>query len=288
VPPPENALARPAEGLAGASPTVQPPRLLKARLEGGVWNHYFFSNLSTRLALPWTRVFLALGFSPRTVSLLSFGLAWVGALLIAFGGGLFWPAFGGVLFIVSLLWDHSDGQVARATRTGTLQGGLLDTILDRWIEMLWIAGLAVGMALSPGRALLVSEPWVFPLLGAWAVHAQLYVRWSNIQRDLYLLQKELKAARREQAGDTITIDARPITDRTPDLSRTFLPFAFNRDTTFWMLLAVTLTPWWDLGLAAFAALHTVLGLRQNSKTFRELRKADTRAVRALLDPDYHK
>ncbi|HET6398334.1 MAG TPA: CDP-alcohol phosphatidyltransferase family protein [Candidatus Thermoplasmatota archaeon] len=278
---------------AAQAPTVNPANpaanLLKGRLQGGLWNHYFFSNLSTRLAIPWTRLFLALGLTPKAVSLLSFTLAAIGGLLVAFSPGPAWMAgFGGALFIVSLLWDHSDGQVARATKTGSLQGGLLDTILDRWIELLWVGGLCVGILAGGHDRVLVGAPaWAYVLIAAWAVHAQLYVRWSNLQLDLYLLQKELKAAPRDATGQRIIVEAPPY-EKKPDLSHTWLPFAFNRDTTFWLLLAITLTPWWDVGLLAFALLHTGLGLRQNGKTFRELRKDQVKWVSRVVDPDYHK
>ena len=71
--------------------------------------------------------------------------------------------------------------------------------------------------------------------------------------------------------------------------RTFyIPFAFNRDVTLWILFVITLIPYWILGLLVFAALHTLVGLEKNWYTFQDLRRSDTNVVRGILDPDYHR
>src|SRR5688572_5621008 len=132
---------------------------LKGRFSHGVFNYTFLGNVTTRMAIPWTRLFLKLGLTPNAVSCLSFLAAMAGAPFVALATT--WSALvGGGLFILSLVWDHSDGQVARATKTGTLQGGLFDTILDRWIEFLWVGALALG-CITNDRTLFDIPTWGF-------------------------------------------------------------------------------------------------------------------------------
>lgn len=258
---------------------------LKGRFSQGVFNYTFVGNVTTRMAMPWTWLFLKLGLTPNAVSCLSMLAAVAGAPFVALGTT--WSALvGGGLFILSLVWDHSDGQVARATKTGSLKGGLLDTILDRWIEFLWVVALAIG-CITNDRTLVDLPAWAMVAIAAWAVHAQMYVRWSSLQHDLYRLQKELRAAPRNPLDHTIVVDARPLPAK-PDLVRAWSPIEFNRDTMLWTLFVVTVTPWWEVGLLGFALLYTAQALRRNTLTFIAMDSKEVVAVRALLGPDYHK
>lgn len=268
-------------------------KALKARYHHGVWNRYFFSNLNTRLALPWTHLFVALRLRPNHISTLSFLLSVAGMLLIAFRPEPAWmPMLGGGLLMLGLLWDHSDGQVARLTGKGSPGGGLYDTILDRWIEFGWVAALGVGLHEGAGRTLYAYPDWLVLLVVAWAAHSTLYVRWANIQKDIYLLRRELKEGARKHPQPGVII-VRPEVPREPgaipNVRMLYVPFAFNRDVTMWLLFLLPLSPDWVLGLALFAFLHSLRGVEKNWYTFRDLTRKDTPAmVAGLLDPDYHK
>lgn len=268
-------------------------KALKARYHHGLWNRYFFSNLNTRLALPWTSLFVALRLRPNHISTLSFLVSLAGMALIAFWPDPAWmPMLGGALLMVGLLWDHSDGQVARLTGKGSPGGGLYDTILDRWIEFGWVAALGVGLYRGAGRTALEYPPWLVLLVVAWAVHSTLYVRWANIQKDIYLLRRELREGDQRHPEKGV-LRVRPEVPRAPgaipDVRMLYVPFAFNRDVTMWLLFALPLSPDWLVGLAVFAGLHSLRGVEKNWYTFRDLTRKDTpAAVAGLLDPDYHK
>lgn len=266
---------------------------LKARYHHGLWNRYFLSNLNTRLALPWTHLFIALRLRPNAISTLSFLVSLAGMALIAFLPSPAWmPMLGGGLLMLGLIWDHSDGQVARLTGKGTPGGGLYDTILDRWIEFGWVAALGVGLYEGAGRTAYTYPTWLVLLVVAWAAHSTLYVRWANIQKDIYLLRRELReGTRRHSAPGVLKVKPEVPRERSaiPDVRMLYVPFAFNRDVTLWMLFLLPLLPAWILGLAVFAFLHSLRGVEKNWYTFRDLKRREAPAmVAGLLDPDYHK
>ena len=261
---------------------------LKGRYHG-LWNRYFFSNLNSRLALPWTALFIALKFPPNAITLLSFAVSLAGMYLIAFDPFHLSVVTGAVLLMVGLLWDHCDGQVARKTGTTSATGALLDTVLDRWVETGWIIAIGAGAMLGNPRPLILSLPiWLALATAAWAVHAQLYVRWANVQRDLYIIRKELMTAHQSAAGNEMLLMVRPPRNGHLPVTTFYLPIAFNRDLSLWMLFVITIIPAWNLGLLIFAALHTLLGLEKNWYTYRDLKRGGHDIVSSMLDPDYHK
>lgn len=263
---------------------------LKARYRHGFWNRYFFSNLNTWLALPWTRLFVAAGLSPNQVTFLSAFVSLGGSILIAFEPD-FWrgAALGTLLLMIGIWWDHSDGQVARITGKGSPAGALLDTVLDRWMEFAWVAALGIGVLRGHGPTLIDWPPWMVLAAAALAVHGTLYVRWSNIQKDLYLLRQEIQQSQMEDRPGHFVVEPRTKHHgRLSPVTTFYLPFSFNRDVTYWMLVAVTLCPAWVVGLAVFGALHGLRGLEKNWYTRGDMKRGDSAMVAALLDPDYHK
>lgn len=261
----------------------------KQSYQAGVWNRYVFANITTRMALPFTWVFLRLGLSPTQVSLLSFAASLAGMAVLVVEPMPASTIAGALLLMVGHLWDHSDGQVARATGKGTLQGGLLDTILDRWVEAGWVLALGLAVALRPTAYTHLDWPhWMSLAVPAAAVFGILYFRWSMVQKDLFLLQKELRNLRTD--ADTpqyVRLDLSQQPRPPPSVTTFYVPFLFNRDVTIWMLFAATLIPDRLVGLAVVALAHVAKGLEKNWYTFGDLRK-ETLQVHALLQPDYHK
>jgi phosphatidylglycerophosphate synthase len=264
-----------------------PKAWLKQRHQDRILGPHFFSALNGRLATPWTRLFLALRLTPNQVSVLALLVSLAGAWLVASDPYADWtPWLGGLLFMVGIWWDHSDGQVARATGKGSLRGALFDTVLDRWIEMLWIGALALGPFVGDDSPLrrAVHPGWVVAA-GLWALQANFYLRWINVQNDLYNVRKELLAGRSAD-GDTVRLPPRRAQRTTPRMF--YIPLAPTRDLSFWMLAAVTWSPWWLEGLAVYAAFHMAVGLERTYYAMRDAGRAGTNQVRAFLDPDYHK
>jgi phosphatidylglycerophosphate synthase/putative flippase GtrA len=87
---------------------------------------------------PWTSLLVRMRFPPNVITSLSFAFALGASLGVA--SGRF--ALGGWLFVVSGTLDFLDGRVARSTGRTTPGGAALDSVLDRYVESAFIAGLA--------------------------------------------------------------------------------------------------------------------------------------------------
>lgn len=115
--------------------------LLANRVDDG-----FYSTFVVRKASkPLTRIALRLGWSPNTITVISFAVGLAAAASFA-GGTWPWLLLGAVLLQISLIVDCVDGEVARATRRFTALGAWLDASTDRVKEFAAYAGLAIGSA----------------------------------------------------------------------------------------------------------------------------------------------
>ena len=85
----------------------------------------------------WTQL-ARVRFPPNAITSLSFAFA-LGAGLGTAAGRF---ALGGWLFVVAGALDFLDGRVARSTGRSTPGGAALDSVLDRYVESAFIAGLA--------------------------------------------------------------------------------------------------------------------------------------------------
>jgi len=96
---------------------------------------------------PSVRLARRLGLSPNGVSVIAFVLAVVGAVAFAAAPRvdrlLYLAGAGGV--VLNGWLDLVDGELARATDTGGPEGDLLDHVLDRYADVVLIAGLAAGV-----------------------------------------------------------------------------------------------------------------------------------------------
>jgi len=102
-----------------------------------------FRSLADRLLAPFLRGALALGLSPDAVSVAAFLLA-AGAAGAFYLGGIWYLA--GALLVFSNGWlDLLDGALARELETDSRAGDLLDHVLDRYADVVILAGLAAGI-----------------------------------------------------------------------------------------------------------------------------------------------
>lgn len=262
---------------------------VKQRYRYGMWNRYFLSILNTRLAYPWTRLFVLLRLTPNQVSLLSLFVSIAGMAVIALAPAPLWRAgLGGLLLMVGIWWDHSDGQVARLTGQGSSGGALLDTVIDRWVESGWLLALGLGLLYSGTPQAREYPPWFVLSVVSAAIFANFYVRWSNLQKDLYILRESLKAAAADSPAHELRVATPPRVEGPGDVRMFWIPFSFNRDVSFWILFAITWTPYWIEGLLVFTALHGARALEVNWYTFQGVRHGDPEAVARFVHPDYHK
>jgi phosphatidylglycerophosphate synthase len=133
---------------------------LKGEFEGFV-DRYF----NRKLSRWFTRLFLAIGLSPNSVT----ALAGLIGLLAAAGFGLGTYSAGvvaAVLFQLAAVIDCCDGEVARLTFTESPFGAWLDLVLDNIVHMAIFAGIAVGLYTTRmGQA----DEWVPVALGVAAI-----------------------------------------------------------------------------------------------------------------------
>jgi CDP-L-myo-inositol myo-inositolphosphotransferase len=123
---------------------------LAAKEGDGLISPLFNRPISIRISarLSSTRI------TPDQITVASFVLALVGAVLLAIGN----PAptlAGGLIVQASSVLDGCDGEIARLKRRATRRGAWLDTILDRY------ADTAVTLAITLAAARLWDGPWVW-------------------------------------------------------------------------------------------------------------------------------
>ncbi|GGL58507.1 CDP-alcohol phosphatidyltransferase family protein [Halocalculus aciditolerans] len=110
-----------------------------------------FRPLASRLLRPFVAASARLGLTPDGVSFIAFLLA------VAAGGAFYWggPAGGddvwfyalGALLVFLNGWlDLLDGALARELEADSPGGDLLDHVLDRYADVVILAGLAAGIA----------------------------------------------------------------------------------------------------------------------------------------------
>lgn len=96
---------------------------------------------------PFVEGFDRAGFTPNGVSVLAFGVAVAAAVGFALGGdsGRGWYVVGALLVLLNGWLDVIDGALARRQRVASAGGDLLDHVLDRYADIVIIAGLAAGI-----------------------------------------------------------------------------------------------------------------------------------------------
>ena len=85
-----------------------------------------------------------LGFTPDALTLTGFAITAVGAVLVS---QQLWLA-GGLVVFVGGVFDMFDGTLARATGKVSKLGAFMDSVFDRWGEMLVYVGIIAGCAFA--------------------------------------------------------------------------------------------------------------------------------------------
>lgn len=115
-------------------------RLIKG--EQGKMNDGPISRYLNRPVSSWITQNLLLGtnVTPNQISLLSWALSCIAAVLFAAGGQATLAVGGGIAQLASIL-DGCDGEIARFKRLGSEFGGWFDAILDRYADAFLLFGL---------------------------------------------------------------------------------------------------------------------------------------------------
>ena len=101
--------------------------------------------LASYLEDPVARLLSRLGIAPNVLTLLGLVIAGASAFLIASG----YLAAGGVVLLLSGVFDTLDGAVARSTGRATRFGAVLDSVVDRVSESVILLGLLIFFLRSP-------------------------------------------------------------------------------------------------------------------------------------------
>ncbi|QDX41351.1 CDP-alcohol phosphatidyltransferase family protein [Salarchaeum sp. JOR-1] len=106
-----------------------------------------YRSLASRILRPFVRLSVRLNFTPDGISVAAFALAVLaaGAFYRAGPGPDWWYGVGAVLVLLNGLLDLLDGAVARELDTDSPAGDLLDHVLDRYADIVILAGLAAGI-----------------------------------------------------------------------------------------------------------------------------------------------
>ncbi|WP_255191103.1 CDP-alcohol phosphatidyltransferase family protein [Natronobeatus ordinarius] len=95
---------------------------------------------------PFVRGFDRLGMGPDGVSVLAFGMAIAAAVAFALGGqDPIWYVVAAAFVFLNGWLDVVDGALARAQGVASSAGDLLDHVLDRYADIVVVAGIAAGV-----------------------------------------------------------------------------------------------------------------------------------------------
>jgi archaetidylinositol phosphate synthase len=102
--------------------------------------------VANRMLRPFVSLSTRLGLTPDAVSVIAFALAGGASAAFYLGGAdPIWYFAGAVLVFLNGWLDLLDGALARELGTDSKAGDLLDHVLDRYADIVIIAGVAAGV-----------------------------------------------------------------------------------------------------------------------------------------------
>jgi len=123
---------------------------------------------------PMAKAFVRTGVSPNTITFLGLVIGILAALLFARGEQL----LAGIVLLITGFFDVMDGAVARLLQKETAFGGVLDSVIDRYVEFLLYAGIIyafkVGAIAEPG--FIIGWGWAWGVLAITGSFMVSYIR----------------------------------------------------------------------------------------------------------------
>ena len=111
--------------------------------DDGFISRYLNRPVSRRIS----EILVRTSISPNGISVLSFAVGIVGAVMFCMGGYV-WTILAGLAIQISSIVDGCDGEVARLRFQSSKFGGWFDTILDRYADTAIVAGVSFGYWLA--------------------------------------------------------------------------------------------------------------------------------------------
>lgn len=135
------------------------------------------------ISIRFTWLLVRTPIRPNTVTVAGGVLGAIGALLFAVPTLSMWMRLGGLLLIqTAIIFDHIDGELARATRRFSPGGGFLDTfVTEVFLHLAVTSALAVALYLQHGTVAWLVAAAAFILLKSLSI-ATFYVRGFLTER----------------------------------------------------------------------------------------------------------
>lgn len=122
--------------------TIRVDRIDQHSIEEEIISH---NTLIHRIVRPAVRGIAPTGVTPNQLTTLRLVTGIAAAAGFAIGGTV-WPHVGGVIFILSMLLDRADGELARQTGQSSLSGYRYDLICDCTANVIAFVGIGIGLA----------------------------------------------------------------------------------------------------------------------------------------------
>jgi len=107
--------------------------------EDGFVSRYLNRPVSRQIS----KILVRTPINPTGISLLSFAVGIIGAIMFCLGGYI-WTILAGLVIQLSSIVDGCDGEIARLRFQSSKFGGWFDTILDRYADTAIVAGVSFG------------------------------------------------------------------------------------------------------------------------------------------------
>lgn len=138
--------------------------------------------------LAW--VFIRIGWTANSVSVLAFVVGVAGCLFVADGG--YWSVVGGAILLnLRHVLDYADGTVARATGTASNYGAYIDRLLDEIMGVMMPLAIGIGLLEATGLTLWLDVGIIYALLTALSAIsiAQVGLVYKNTAHKFYAPKK---------------------------------------------------------------------------------------------------
>jgi archaetidylinositol phosphate synthase len=89
---------------------------------------------------PVARAFAKVGFRANVLTVIGLVIGTIAAVVFGYGH----ERWGGLVLLICGFFDLMDGAVARVTRGETAFGGVLDSVVDRYVDAIVIIGIVYG------------------------------------------------------------------------------------------------------------------------------------------------